>query len=410
MASTAIQTLASELTRGCVDVLPRDELARRLESAEREGRPLRVKLGLDPTAPDIHLGHCVVLQKLRQFQDAGHLAVLIVGDYTARVGDPSGRSSSRPVLSGEEIDENARTYQEQAFQVLDKERTEVRWNGEWLAKLSPEDMFRLLRMATVAQVLEREDFSRRFAAHEPITILELVYPLMQAYDSVAIEADIEFGGTDQLFNLMMGRAIQPHYGQEPQLVMTTPILPGTDGVRRMGKSLGNYVGVTEPPGEVFGKVMSIPDTAMPDWYRLAAGVEWQQAEEYVAGIESGATHPNHAKRTLARLVVERFHDAATAQEAEQRFDTMFRQHDAPEDAPELGVADLPRNEAGMVFLPALLTKHLGVPSNGEARRLLQQGGVRLDGAALPAEPLEVDPASLQGRVLQVGKRRFLRVT
>ena len=408
--TTAIARLAEELARGCVDVLPRDALADRLARAEREQRPLRVKLGLDPTAPDIHLGHCVVLQKLRQFQDAGHIAVLIVGDYTARVGDPSGRSKTRPVLSGEQIDANAKTYQEQAFQVLDRDRTEVRWNGEWLSAMTPEDMFRLMRIATVAQILEREDFANRFAAHEPISILELLYPLLQAYDSVAINADIEFGGTDQLFNLMMGRVVMPHYGLDPQLVMTTPILPGTDGVRRMGKSLGNYVGVTEEPGEVFGKVMSIPDESMPEWYRLAAGIPWEHAEQFITGIESGGTHPNHAKRTLARLIIERFHDAATAAEAEARFDTMFKRHEAPEDTPELQLDTVPRNEGGMIFLPAMLTAHLEVGSNGEARRLIAQGGVKVNGVPLPPDDLEIDPDYLRGATLQVGKRRFLHIT
>ena len=400
---------AAALSANCVDVLPEGELAKRLEKADREGRPLRVKLGLDPTAPDIHLGHCVVLQKLRQFQDLGHTAVLIVGDYTARVGDPSGRSKTRPVLSGDEIDANAMTYQEQAFRVLDPERTEVRWNGEWLAELTPEDMFRLMRMVTVSQILEREDFARRYSTQQPISMLELLYPLMQGYDSVAVNSDIEFGGTDQLFNLLMGRTLMPNYGLEPQLVMTTPILPGTDGVQRMSKSIGNYIGVADDPGEMFGKVMSIPDEAMPEYYRLATGLPPDEAAGYVQGVESGATHPNHAKRTLARFVIERFYDGAAADAAEARFDTMFKRHELPDDIAEVTIGDDDLNDAGKVFLPAFLTTHLGVPSSSEARRLLQGGGVKVDGEQLPGGELEVSPDTLRGHVVQVGKRRFVRV-
>lgn len=401
--------LAQRLARGCVDVLPHDSLAQRLADAEREHRPLRVKLGLDPTSPDIHLGHCVVLGKLREFQDAGHLAVLIVGDYTSRVGDPSGRSKTRPVLTGDEIEANARTYQEQAFQILDPDRTEVRWNGEWLGTMTPEQMFHLMRCATVAQILERDDFSKRMAAREPISLLELVYPLLQAYDSVAIDADIEFGGTDQLFNLMMGRAVMPQYGKPPQIVMTMPILPGTDGVEKMSKSLGNYVGVADDPGEQFGKTMSIPDELLVDWYRMASGLSWEQIDEQVALIEGELIHPNVAKRSLARAIIERFHDVETSLAAEARFDTMFKRREVPADIPVISWDDVARNERGLVFIPQLLTQHVGVASNGEARRLIEQGGVKLEGTALESTELEIAPERLRDAVLQIGKRRFLRI-
>jgi tyrosyl-tRNA synthetase len=400
---------AERLARGCVDVLPKGELARRIAEAEAEGRPLRVKLGMDPTSADIHLGHCVVLQKLREFQDAGHVVVLIIGDYTARVGDPSGRSKTRPVVTGEEIDQNARTYQEQAFRILDPERTELRWNGEWLAGLTPEEMFRLMRCSTVAQVLERDDFSKRMSANAPISILELMYPLLQAYDSVAIDADIEFGGTDQLFNLLMGRTVMPQYGKQPQIVMTTPILTGTDGAEKMSKSLGNYVGVAHAPEEMFGRTMSIPDELMPEWYRLASGLPWEGSEAVIEALGSGSVHPNRAKRDLASLIVERFHGAGAGVRAEQHFDGLFRAKEVPDDVASLSLADVPLNEGGKVFLPALMRAHMGVASNGEARRLIQGGGVKLDGEAVPSGQLEAEPDELVGKVLQVGKRRFLRL-
>jgi tyrosyl-tRNA synthetase len=398
----------SPLARNAVDVVPAGGLDEKLRLAEKEGRQLRVKFGIDPTTADIHLGHCVPLQKLRDFQDAGHLAVLIIGDYTARVGDPSQRSKTRPLISPEEIDANAKTYQEQAFRILDRDRTEVRFNGEWLGNMKPAELFRLLSYSTVARILERDDFARRYAAQAPISLLELTYPLLQAYDSVAVDADIELGGTDQLYNLLMGRTIMPHYGLEPQVVLTSKILVGTDGTQKMSKSLGNYIGVTDTPGDIFGKAMSIPDEAMQEYLRLAAGLDADTADTHIAELEAGA-HPNKVKRALARAVVERLYGADDASAAEQRFDTMFRAHGVPDDAPHVTLAGDDLNEAGKVFLPALIVRHMGVPSNGEARRLLQQGGVKLDGEPLPADPLEVDPATLSGRVLQVGKRRFLRI-
>jgi tyrosyl-tRNA synthetase len=381
------------LAAGAEDVLPEGRLAAQLG----EGRPLRVKLGVDPTAPDIHFGHCVVLSKLAQFQQAGHAAVLIIGDYTARVGDPSGRDSQRPMLSAQEIEANARTYQEQAFKLLDPDRTEVRFNSEWL-QMPTEKLFELARAVTAAQVLERDDFQQRMARDRPISVLELLYPLLQGYDSVAVEADVELGGTDQKFNLLLARDIQRSYGMEPQSVLTLPILPGTDGVQRMSKSLGNYIGVADPPGEMFGKLMSIPDEAMPAYYRLLLG------EEPPSGAD-----PNQAKRALGKRLVERFHGGEAGAEAEKHFDRLHVRHEPPE---QVEVVPLDGHEAtsnGQVHVPALIAGCFGV-STSEARRLMQQGGVKLDGEPLPAEPLDLPADRLRGRLLQVGKRRFARLS
>jgi tyrosyl-tRNA synthetase len=377
---------AANLTRNAVETLPAGALEARLGA----GRPLRVKLGLDPTASDLHLGHTVVLQKLREFQDAGHTVVLIVGDYTARVGDPSGRSVTRPVLSGEEIDAHAQTYVDQAGKVLrTDERFELRRNSEWL-DMKAEDLFRLARVPTVAQILERDDFSKRWAASEPISLLELLYPVLQGYDSVAVEADVELGGTDQTFNLLMGRAIQTAYGQPPQAVLTMPLLPGTDGVQKMSKSVGNHVGITESPGEMYGKTLSLPDDALPVWYSLLLGA----APPPDAG-------PRDAKRALARALVERFHGAAAAAEAEAAFDRLFVARELPEDIEEAVV-----RANGAVHLPELIADLFG-GSRSDARRTIAGGGVKLDGE--PVSALDIPASELDGRVLQVGKRRFRRL-
>jgi tyrosyl-tRNA synthetase len=385
---------AAALLRNAHQSLPDGGLARKLELAEREGRQLRVKLGLDPTAPDIHLGHTVVLQKLREFQDLGHRVVLIVGDYTARVGDPSGRSSTRPVLSGEDIDANAETYRRQAFTVLrdDPDLLEVRRNGEWL-DMPAEELFRLARVATVAQILERDDFAKRFAAQQPISVLETMYPLLQGYDSVAIRSDVELGGTDQTFNLLLGRDVQRSYGQPEQVILTMPILPGVDGTDKMSKSLGNHIGVTEPPEEQFGKTMRLPDEAMESWFTLLA-----------VPRPSEGTGPRDTKRALARGIVARFHGDEAAAEAERHFERLFVTHEAPEEVPEYGFT--PGN--GAVHLPALIAEAFG-RSRSEARRLLAQGGVRLDGEALGEADMDVAPERLDGRVLQLGKRHFRRL-
>ncbi len=385
---------AAFLARNAVDCLPAGGLEAKLALAAREGRQLRVKLGLDPTAPDLHLGHTVVLQKLREFQDLGHRVVLIVGDYTARVGDPSGRSSTRPVLSGEEIDANARTYREQAFRVLldDPERLEVRYNGEWL-DMRAEELFALCRTATVAQILEREDFARRFRDAAPISVLELLYPLLQGYDSVAIRADVELGGTDQTFNLLLGRDVQRAYGQPEQVVLTVPILAGTDGIEKMSKSVGNQIGVTDPPEEIYGRTLSLPDAALGGWYDLLIG------EAPPAQVTA-----RDAKRALARALVARFHDEAASAAAEERFDRVFVRHEAPDDLDEVHIdADGPT-----VHLPAVLAQAFGV-SRSEARRQIGHGGVRIDGEPLGAGEVDVPRGRLDGRVLQLGKRRFARM-
>jgi tyrosyl-tRNA synthetase len=379
---------AAWLTRDAVDALPAGELERKLAL----GRPLRVKLGIDPTAPDIHLGHTVVLRKLREFQDLGHIVVLIIGDYTARVGDPSGRSELRPTLAPEEIDANALTFQEQAFTVLDRDRTEVRRNGEWL-DMRMEGLFGLARTTTVAQMIERDDFAKRLAAGTPVSLLELLYPLLQGYDSVEVKADVELGGTDQKFNLLLARDVQRAYGVPEQVALTMPILPGTDGVRRMSKSLGNYIGVTEPPGEIYGKTMSIPDSALETWYTLLLGA-----------APDPALGPRDAKRALAWRLVERFHGEEAAANAEAAFDRVHRAHEPPAEMP---FVDWPASEP-VVHLPALLARAFEI-STSEARRSLAQGGVRLDGRVVDDQTLDLDPAQVDGQVLQLGKRRFARV-
>jgi tyrosyl-tRNA synthetase len=383
---------AAFLTRNAVDALPAGALEKKLAL----DRPLRVKLGVDPTSADIHLGHAVVLTKLREFQDLGHTVVLIVGDYTARVGDPSGRSKTRPVVSGEQIDENARTYTEQAMTILrdDPELLEVRRNSEWL-DMPMEDLFRLARVATAAQILERDDFAKRFAAREPISILELLYPLLQGFDSVAIKADVELGGTDQKFNLLLGRDVQRAYGVAEQSVLTMPLLVGTDGVEKMSKSLGNYVGVTDTPNDQYGKTLSIPDDVIDTWATLL-GLELD------AGPDTG---PRERKRALARAIVRRFHGDDAAVAAEHHFDTVFVRRDVPDDVEEHVLApDTP----DPVHLPALIAEVFG-GSRSDARRLVQGGGVKLDGDPLPGGEMDVPLSRLDGVVLQAGKRRFRRL-
>ncbi len=381
----------TDLTRNAVDVLPEG----RLEEQLAAGRPLRVKLGIDPTTADIHLGHTVVLEKLREFQEAGHTVVLIVGDFTAQVGDPSGRSAQRPVPSAEEIAVNARTYQEQAFKVLDRERTEVRFNSEWL-RMEPEALLGLLSHTTVARLLERDDFQKRLAARAPIAALELLYPLLQGYDSVAVEADVELGGTDQKFNLLFGRDIQGAYGRAPQSILTMPILVGTDGTQKMSKSLGNYVGVTDAPEEMFGKLMSIPDEAMPEYFRLLLG----------AAQSEGA--PNQAKRELGRRIVDRYHGQGAGADAERRFDQIHVFKGVPEDVEAIDPTPYRGNDNRCIHMPLLIGRAFG-KSSSEARRLIQQGAVKVDGETLPADAWDVEPEALEGKVVQVGKRHFKRI-
>jgi tyrosyl-tRNA synthetase len=375
-----------ELTRNAVDVLPKGELERKLDN----GRPLRVKLGIDPTAPDIHVGHAIPLQRMAAFQRAGHVGVLIVGDYTGRIGDPSGLSVERPVLSDDEIDSNAKRYFEQASQIIDPERTEVRFNGEWLAKLDFAEVVRLTRTITVARLLERDDFAKRFTTQTPISVSELLYPFMQAYDSVAVTADVELGGTDQLYNLLAGREVMQAYGLEPQVALTTPLLIGTDG-RKMSASLGNYIGLAEPPEEQFGKTMRISDELLPAYYRLV-----MESHEDPLRME-----PMEAKLGLARFIVRRSHGEDAAARAEAHFTRVVREGQAPEEVPEV---DVPAGDP--VHLPALLVALFHIPSTSEARRLIAQGGVKLDGAVV--SDLDVPRNALEGALLQAGKRQFVR--
>ncbi len=375
----------AELTRNAVDVLPQGGLERKLAL----NRPLRVKLGIDVTSPDIHVGRGIPLQRMRAFQDEGHTGVLIIGDYTTRIGDPSGRSSERPVLSDEEIEANAQTYLDQAMVILDPDRTEIRYNGEWLGKLSYAEVVRLARTITVARMLERDDFAKRYVAQEPISVSELLYPLMQAYDSVASEADVELGGTDQLYNLLAGREVMEAYGLEPQVALTTPILVSWDG-DKMSSSLGNNIPLTARPEEMFGRTMRLPDSLLPEWYRLV----WEQ--ELPADAD-----PLEAKLALARFIVGRSHGDEAARQAEDHFTRVVREGQAPEEVPE---APLP--EGDPVHLPGVLVDLLGVGSTSEARRLISQGGVKVDGEVV--SDLDLPRAQLGGALVQAGKRRFVR--
>jgi len=374
------------LTRNAVNLLPEGGLEQKLKL----GRPLRVKLGIDVTSPDIHVGRAIPLQRMRAFQDEGHTGVLIIGDYTTRIGDPSGRSAERPILSDEEIDRNAKTYLEQAMVVLDPDRTEVRYNGEWLSALTYADIVRLARTITVARILERDDFDKRMKAQEPISVSELLYPLMQAYDSVAIEADVELGGTDQLYNLLAGREVMPHYGLEPQVVLTTPLLLAWDGAK-MSSSVGNNIPLTAPPEEMFGRTMRISDDQLADWYAL------------VMEQPAPAGDPLEAKLELARFIVRRSWGEEAARGAEEHFTRVVRRHEAPEEVPEVALPD-----GDPVHLPALLVGSLGVESTSAARRLIEQGGVKVNGK--PATALDLPREALSGALVQVGKRRFARLT
>jgi len=373
-----------ELTRNAVHVLPAGGLEQKLKL----DRPLRVKLGIDVTSPDIHIGRGIPLQRMRAFQDEGHTGVLIVGDYTTRIGDPSGRSSERPVLSDEEIERNAKTYLEQAMVILDPDRTEVRYNGEWLSKLSYAEVVRLARTITVARMLERDDFAKRYTSGEPISVSELLYPLMQAYDSVAIEADVELGGTDQLYNLLAGREVMEAYGLDPQVALTTPILNSWDGTK-MSSSVGNNIPLTAPPEEMFGRTMRVPDELLPEWYRLV----WER--------EPPAGDPLEAKLALARFIVARSWGEEAARAAEDHFTRVVREGQAPEEVPEE-----PLPEGDPLHLPALLVERLGLGSTSEARRLIAQGAVKVDGEVV--SDVDLPRERLAGALVQAGKRRFVR--
>jgi tyrosyl-tRNA synthetase len=385
------------LLRRTDTVRPAEELASRLA----EGRKLRVKLGLDPTAPAVTLGWAVVLRKLRDFQEQGHTAVLIVGDFTAQVGDPSQKSETRRRLSAEEVRGYAQAVLTQFEKVLLPEPLEIRYNSEWLGSLDMTEVLELTSTVTVAQLLERGDFAKRFESHSPISVMEFMYPLLQGYDSVAVEADVELGGSDQLWNLMMGRVVQERYGQRPQIAMTMPLLLGTDGAQKMSQSLNNYIGVTDPPGEIFGRVMSIPDMLMQQWFRLATELPEVEVDRMVSGIENGTIHPGEAKRLLARSVTGLYWGDTAAAEAEAAFDRLFRDHEVPDNIEE---AVLPASDS--VHLPTLL-RDLGLATSGsEARRLIEQGAVKINGQKVLAE--EVARSDLAGSVVQIGKRRFIK--
>jgi tyrosyl-tRNA synthetase len=403
--------LAAWLARNAVDTLPDGALEGKLATALAQGRPLRVKLGIDPTAPDIHLGHAVVLRKLAEFQRAGHKVVLIIGDYTARVGDPSGRSELRPMLSPEQIEQNAATFQEQALKILDAdpERLEVRRNGEWL-DMPMADLLGLARTTTAAQLLERDDFAKRWSANEPISLLELLYPLMQAYDSVAIDADVELGGTDQKFNLLLGRDIQRAYGKPEQAILTMPLLVGIEGHRKMSKSLGNQIGVTDSPQEIYGKTMSIPDEAIGEYRRLLLQNGADRLAESLDESSTGAapapagSSARDAKRALGRELVQWLYSAQEADAAERHFERVFVEHEMPEEIAEASFA----RDGGSLHLPGLMAAEFGM-SSSQARRLIDQGGVMLGEAPLQRGEYDVPGERADGQVLKVGKRRFRRL-
>ena len=388
----------TKLFRGTDTVLPEGDLEKRLE----EGRPLRVKLGMDPTAPAVTLGWAVVLRKLKQFQEEGHTAVLIVGDFTAQVGDPSGKSETRRRLTADEVRGHAESVLEGFRKVLLPDRLEIRYNSEWLAAMDMADVLDMTAQVTVAQMLERSDFADRFDAHQPISVMEFMYPLLQGMDSVAVEADVELGGADQLWNLMMGRVLQERHGQRPQIAMTMPLLVGTDGEHKMSQSLGNYIGIDDQADDMFGKVMSIPDTLMVQYFELATGVPLEEIAEIREGLASGELHPGYVKRRLAREIVDLYHGAGAGATSEAAFDQVFKRHEAPDDVPEYSLTD-----DDPVFLPVLLKEAGMVGSSSDGRRMLGQGAVKLDGEVLM--DMEISRSRLLGSVLQVGKRRHIRL-
>lgn len=388
------------LAENTAEIIVEEEFKKKLEKSVAENKPLRCKLGIDPSAPDLHLGHAVVLHKLRQFQELGHHVIIILGDFTGMVGDPTGRSETRKQLTVEEVMANARTYQDQIFNILDPERTELVFNSEWLAKLTFADVIKLASTLTVARMMEREDFSKRYAENIPISIHEFFYPLMQGYDSIAIRADIEFGATEQKFNLLMGRQLQREYGQEPQVAFTMPILVGTDGVQKMSKSLGNYIGITESPEEIYGKTMSIGDDLMPEYYRLATSVPSAEIESILDNLKNEKLHPRDAKMRLAREIVALYHGDEAAAAAEERFKQVFQKGEMPAEMPDYAFSG-PLN-----IIKAMVDADLA-PTKSEARRLIQQNGVKIDGETVTS--IELELTSGLAVVMQVGKRKFARI-
>jgi len=391
------------LKKGTVDLIREEDLKAKLERSAKTDTPLRIKLGLDPTAPDIHLGHTVVIRKLRAFQDLGHTVIFLIGDFTGMIGDPSGKNVTRPPLSREEINANAETYQRQMFKLLDAEKTELRFNGEWMDKFTAADFVKLTARTTVRQILERDDFSKRMAEEKPISLHELLYPLVQGYDSVALQADVELGGTDQKFNLLMGRNLQREFAQEPQVILTTPLLEGLDGVNKMSKSLNNYIGIDEPPNEMFGKVMSISDDLMWKYYELLTDVSQSELSELRTKCESGAENPRNAKVDLAKMIIRDFHSPDEATAAEDEFNRRFVQKEIPDQIEEKKVGPGPFKLADLLAETGLAS------SRGEARRLIEQGGVKVNGDKASAANADISIGS-DGVLLQVGKRKFLKVS
>ncbi len=389
------------ISRGVADLLPEDEFKKKLEKAVATNTPLIVKLGLDPTAPDIHLGHTVVLRKLKLFQDFGHKVIILIGDFTARIGDPTGKSVTRPPLTEEQVITNAKTYQEQIFKVLDPEKTEVRFNSEWLSKLDFADVLKLASKYTVARMLERDDFHKRYTEGRPISIHEFMYPLMQGYDSIALKADVEFGGTDQTFNLLMGRHLQGEEGMTEQTIITMPILEGLDGVQKMSKSLGNYIGISEAPSEMYGKAMSIPDELMMRYFMLVTDMSIEEQEQLSKDLEFGAAHPRDVKMKLAHTIVRLYHGEEAANFGQDEFVRVFQKHAMPTDIPEYKVAITEEP----VFVPQLLSDAGLTASNGEARRSIKAGAFKIDGEKCNEEHIVLK----DGMVLQVGKRKFIKI-
>ncbi|MEA2015412.1 MAG: tyrosine--tRNA ligase [Actinomycetota bacterium] len=396
------------ITSGTEEILVIEELKSLIDKSISNNKPLKVKLGLDPTAPDIHLGHTVVLQKLRQFQDMGHKAVLIIGDYTARIGDPSGRSALRPKLSESEIEKNAKTYVEQAFKILIPEKTEVTKNSKWLSRLQFGDILNLTSRFTVARMLEREDFKKRYKNNMPIAIMEFLYPIMQAYDSVSIEADVELGGTDQRFNLLMGRELQKELDQKPQVAVTMPLLVGTDGIEKMSKSLGNYVGIYESPDEIFGKVMSIPDDVMIDYFRLLTRLEKDEIKKIEDDIKKGKLNPSIAKRKLAKIITGDLYSEKEAIKSEEKFDLVFKKKKVPENIKNFVIYGRDTKDYKISIIRILKDSGL-VSSNSEARRMVIQGGVKIDGKKIDDPAIDLDLNNLDNKVVQKGKRHFRKI-
>lgn len=390
---------------GVAGLTPLEAMKKKLD----RGTPLNIKLGVDPTSPDLHIGHAVPLRKLRQFQDLGHEVTLIIGDGTAMIGDPSGRDTTRPQLSAEQIDANARTYMDQAMKVLDPEKTKVVHNRDWIFDLDLAELLGLLSNFTVARILERDDFSNRYHNQQPIAMHEFIYPIMQAYDSVVIKADVELGGNDQLFNLLAGRELMEKRDMEPQVCLTLPLLEGLDGVRKMSKSYGNYVGLTDEPADMFGKIMSIPDELMPKYYRLATALPVAEVDEIEAGLAAGELDPNQSKRRLAREIIKIYHDEQAAADAEEQFDRVFKAHGVPEDIEVFDIALEDDPEKGGVYLPKLLADLKLVASGGEGRRMIDQGGVKVNGEVVAKGAYHMPASELIGATLQVGKRKWARL-